>query len=166
MGLHIPGRQGPASRGAGEEGYQESGNPGYNERNMNHPLLKKTLLHTLKWYPLVLILMGLLGWALAQRFDDPLLAWGLALAGAVVGPLLEAGFYYRGQIKADRRQEPAPVDELSYRLSQVDRLRDAGLLNEAAYEQVRQAVIFDLTHRETGPAHEDQKETPCSKPGN
>ena len=123
---------------------------------MNRQLVKKTLTHTLKWFPAVIILMGLLGWALAQRFDDPFQAWAVALIAAVAGAVLEAGLYYLNQLKRFRQQEPAPVDELSHRLGQLAKFRAAGLMSEEDYEQVRQAVTYDLTHREASPAGEDQ----------
>ena len=122
---------------------------------MNRELAKKTLNRTLKWSPAVILLMGLLGWALAQRFDDPIQAWVVALVVVVVGTALEAGFYYFKQLKATRQQEPAPVDELSHRLGQVEKFRAAGLMSEEDYQHVRQAVTFDLTHGETAPTDED-----------
>ena len=84
---------------------------------MNRPLLKKTFTRTLKWYPLVIIAMLIMGIIFAKLMDDSTLAIGLALMGAILGPTLEAIFYYQGELKKERQAMNSSALEPASRLS-------------------------------------------------
>ncbi len=111
---------------------------------VNDLLFKKTLGRTLKWYPVVVVVMVILGIVIAQMKGDPVLAVILAVLGGIVGPALEAFFYYQAELKKEREAGLAAGRQAELNLRQATELFKAGLIQEAEYERIRQSVAEKL----------------------
>lgn len=116
---------------------------------MNQKILKQTFRRTIKWYPLVLVVMLAFGFVLYNLMGDPWLAFGLTLLGSLVGPLLEAVFYYQEQVKkeaadAKAARAAAPRIDPAERLRQAKQLLQENLIDESEFEHIRQAVVAEL----------------------
>lgn len=111
---------------------------------MNPQILKQTLRRTLKWYPVVIGVMTIVGFAFMQKTGDILLSIGVAMLGAIVGPGLEATFYYLEQLKKAQAAPPPGGNEPAHRLRQADQLRREGLISAEEYEHIRQSVLAEL----------------------
>jgi len=94
---------------------------------MNRQLLKKTLRHILKRYPIVLVVMVVIGIALVKTMGDPVRVIGLAIMGSIVGPALTAVFYYREQLKKKQQKNLSYANEPASRLLHVEQLRREGI---------------------------------------
>jgi membrane protease YdiL (CAAX protease family) len=111
---------------------------------MNKKAFKKTLDQTLRHYPIVIVVMIVCGVVLAQTMGDTLLVIGLVTMGGIVGPALQAFFYYQGQVKKEQQGDLSPVDDPAERLRQASQLFEDGLIHEDEYKNIREAVLAAL----------------------